>query len=345
MLCMEPASPSPDPSSPATTEAASRLLGAVEDIPVASDSSGDTSAHSKASCDGPRSGLGEDIATWLEPLSHRLAVRWPKQGRTSERMRAMGCELVEELAKEVATSDRVTPLAITGWCLRSRTNDGSYRPATTDTARYKQRIARAVLEEAAALGAAVDPDTALRYRIASPQPKPTRPLTDPETARVRNIVDNAPKGSRQAPVVALATVGGAATDIAAVRAQDINLHQATVVFRGSPARTGRLDEWAHAVLGRYLGDNDAAGDDALLCISKRSTPEREVESVSAHLRRVLRAAGLYELEGVTADSIRLNSARKVLDTDGIVAAARFLGWKSLDRTAQTLSHDWGRADG
>ena len=67
--------------------------------------------------------------------------------------------------------------------------------------------------------------------------------------------------------------------------------------------------------------------------------------MSGLLRRVLRAVGLYELEGVTACSIRLGSARRVLHGDGIAAAATFLGWTSLDRTADALRHNWRHPDG
>lgn len=342
---MAPRRPSHDRSGVDTPKARARLSRPVEDAATAPKASHNPSPHTEAHSDGSRHGLGEDIATWLEPVSQRLAVRWPGQGRTSERNRTMGCALIKELASEVGSSDRLTPLAVTGWCLRSRANDGSFRPATARTARYKQQIARAVFEEAAALGAAVDPHTAVGDLIARPQPKPIRPLTDSEFDRVRSLVNHAPSRSRQAPVVALATTGGTATDIARVRARDIDLDQAAVVFAGNPPRAGRLNDWAQAMLQRYLRDNHAAADDAPLCISTRSTPEREVEAVSAHLRRVLRAADLYGLEGVTADSIRLHAARKVLDSEGIIAAARFLGWKSLDRAAETLGHHWRRADG
>ena len=144
---------------------------------------------------------------------------------------------------------------------------------------------------------------------------------------------------------ALATAGGTATDIAQVRAKDINLDEATVAFVGAAARTGPLDEWSVRALRRHLRHNAAIGPGVPVCIRTRTTLEREVESVSWHLRRVLRAAGLYELEGVSADSIRLHAARKVLDTDGVAAAARLLGWRSLDRTAETLGHHWRRVDG
>ena len=342
MSCVALHSPRPDPSGPASQQAGSRLLRAVNEAAVASDAAADPPVRSEANSDGRHGVLCEGIASWLEPISGRLAVRWPGQSRTSERIRAMGCELVEELASAVGSWNRLTPLAVAGWYLRSRAKDGSYRPATLDTARYKQGIARAVFEEAAALGVAVDPDTAAGDRIARPRPKRVRPLTDPETDRLREIADSAAPESKQLPVVALVSAGGSATDIAPVSVEDIDLDAATVTFCGAAARVGRLDEWSVQTLARHLGHDTAIEPGVPVCIRTRTTPEREVESVSRHLRRVLRAAGLYELEGVSADSIRLHAAQRVLDTDGIVAAARFLGWRSLDRTAEALDHQWRR---
>ena len=337
--------PSPDPTDTAGQEPGIRLSIAVDeaaaaDATGASDAAADRALRNQADHSTPHSGLGDDIATWLEPVSERLAVRWPGQSRTSKRMRATGCELVDVLAAAVGSCGLVTPLVVAGWCLRSRANDGSYRPATLDTARARQGIARAVFEEAAALGAAVDPDTAVGDRIPRRRSKRVRLLTDSEIDRLREIVDIAPPRSKQPPVVALASAGGSATDIAAVTAAGIDLDAATVTFSGTSARIGPLDEWSVETLARHLGHNAAIRPGVPVCIRTRTTPEREVESVSRHLRRVLRAAGLYGLEGVSADSIRLHAARRVLDTSGVAAAARFLGWKSLDRTAEALGHQW-----
>ena len=96
---------------------------------------------------------------------------------------------------------------------------------------------------------------------------------------------------------------------------------------------------------RYLRDNSSVPADVPLCVSVPATPEREVESVSGHLRRMLRTAGLYDVEGISSDSVRLTAARRILHEDGIAAAARFLGWASLDRTAEALDHNWSHPDG
>ena len=59
-------------------------------------------------------------------------------------------------------------------------------------------------------------------------------------------------------------------------------------------------------------------------------------SVSSGLHRILREAGLNDPD-TTARSIRLTEAHRVLHTEGIAAAARFLG---LDATAEMLNHQW-----
>lgn len=275
-----------------------------------------------------------------------LARRWPGGSRTSRRMLQTASEMLDELAASGAASwEDVTAPMVARWCWRSRTSGGSYRRATPATARHRQSIARAVFEEAARLGAAVDPDAAAGESIARPAKRAVRALTDAEANRVRKWADRAPRGSRQPLVAALAFVGGTATEIARVRSSDINLDEATVAFPGAAARVAELDDWEVQTIRRYARDKCPVAAGALLCVLARTTPEREVESVSGHLRRLLGTAGLYGVEGVAVDSIRLTAARRVLHDDGIVAAARFLGWASLDRTAGALGHNWRHPDG
>lgn len=275
-----------------------------------------------------------------------LARRWPGDSRTSRRMLEKASELLEELAAAgVQSSEDVTARTVTRWCWKSQTNTGSYRRATPSTARYRQSIARAVFEEAARLGAAVDPDALAGRSIARPAKKAVRALTDAEVVRVCKWADRAPRGSRQPLVAALAFAGGTATEIARVRIDDIDLDNATVVFAGTAARVAKLDGWGARAVRRYVRDNSPIVAGVPLCVSVRATPEREVESVSSGLRRLLRTAGLYSVEEISSDSVRLTAARRVLRDHGVVAAARFLGWASLDRTAEALDHHWRHPDG
>ena len=64
--------------------------------------------------------------------------------------------------------------------------------------------------------------------------------------------------------------------------------------------------------------------------------------MSVRLGEVLRDAGLKGTPGVTARSLRLTTAKQILDTDGLAAAAHFLGSPSLDNTAKALDFDWRR---
>lgn len=285
------------------------------------------------------------LAAWAELVLEALALRWSGEGRTAGRMLTSARQLLEELAAaRVEPSQEATGKLVARWCWRSCASGGSYRRARPSTARHRQSIARAVFNEAARLGVAVDPDAVVGEPIACPPAQSVRALTAAETHRVLKWVATASQGSRQPLVAALALAGGTATEIAKVCVGDIDLDNATVDFVGAAARVGTLDAWGVRAVRRYLRDNSPIPYGVPLCVRERTTAEREVESVSGHLRRMLRNAGLYGREGVSVDSIRLTAARRVLHTDGIAAAATFLGWKSLDRAAAALGHNWRQTD-
>lgn len=289
---------------------------------------------------------GRALAAWAEPVLEALTLRWSGEGRTAERMLASARELLEEVAATgVEASEDAAHELVARWCWRSCAGAGSYRRARPSTARHRQSIARAVFNEAARLGVAVDPDALVGEPITRPPAKSVRALTVVETHRVLKWVATAPPGSRQPLVAALALAGGTATEIAKVCVGDIDLDNATVNFVGAAARVGILDAWGVRAVRRYLRDNSPIPCGVPLCVRERTTSEREVESVSGHLRRMLRTAGLYGCEGVSVDSIRLTAARRVLHTDGIAAAAVFLGMNSLDRAAAALGHNWRQPDG
>ena len=125
---------------------------------------------------------------------------------------------------------------------------------------------------------------------------------------------------------------------------DVHLDQATVTFRGPSSRVNPLDEWAVSRVARFVRNRPPIPSDHPICVTGRVRPERAAHSVTVRLRDVLRDAGLSRREGVSARSIRLTTARQVLETLGIEAATRFLGSPSLDNTAQALGHNW-RSDG
>lgn len=98
-------------------------------------------------------------------------------------------------------------------------------------------------------------------------------------------------------------------------------------------------------MGRFVVNNPPAGPDERLCAAGGLDEARAAHSVTVQLGQVLQAAGIAGRPGVTARSIRLTTALRILGADGIEAAARFLGSPSLDRVADALGHEWRRSDG
>ena len=236
--------------------------------------------------------------------------------------------------------------AVTGdltleWCWSPvRGPDGSAREPSVNIARYRQWVARAAFKVLARLGAQVDPTAAAGDRIKRGEPDvSTRPLTDLELDRVCAHVDAGTAVSRRRPLVALSSAGGSAPEVAAVRARDIDLDAGTVTFLGERARVCALDDWSVRAIDRYLRANPTPPDERL-CTKWDTPPDRAAHSVSIRLWKVLKEVGFSSRCGVSARSIRLAAARQVLESDGIVAAAQFLGSPTLDNTAEALGYDW-----
>lgn len=226
------------------------------------------------------------------------------------------------------------------WCWSPvRTPTGSEPPAT-NYARSRQAIARAVYREAAKLGARIDPDVAAGAVIPVDDPDiATRLLTDDELQRVR---DRATAISRRrtarAPIVVAALLsGGSLKDAAALRARDVDVDARTVRFRDG--RVCALDAWSAQTIAKYLAANPTAAN-TRLCVTADTTDDSAVVSVTTRAWRILREADIATKSGASPRSIPLTAARRVLERDGIAAAARFLGSPSLDSTARVLGHSW-----
>ena len=125
---------------------------------------------------------------------------------------------------------------------------------------------------------------------------------------------------------------------------DVDLEAGTVAFRGPAARTNRLEGWAAEAVDAFVGTRPPIPAEQLLCTSGRTGQFQAAHSVTVRLGEVLADAGIAGRAGVTARSIRLTAARRVLETSGIEAAANFLGSASLDTTADALGHTWRHGD-
>lgn len=224
-------------------------------------------------------------------------------------------------------------------CWAKFQRDGEWHEPAVNTARNRQLQARALFKVAAALGAAVDPDAAVGP-IIKPDPEAVaRLLTDAEYSGVTAAAEPQKKTSAKPLLVAFSKAGGDAADTAAVRRKDVDLAAGTVKFVGPPERVCALDFLSRRAVARYVATNRPGHDD-LLCVKPGLAPDAAAHAVVVRVGHILSDAGIAARSGATPRSIRLTAARRVLDTDGIAAATRFLGAASLDTTAAALGHRW-----
>ena len=292
----------------------------------------------------------ELLVAWVAVVVAEVQARFAANERTAQKVLAETARLFRFLI--VRGADRwsaVTPALVLEWCWAARlSRSGRHRRAAQSTARNRQWVALAVFEAAASLGAPIDPVALIGERIARPTAYTSaRPLMDDEDRLVCQRAESALAWSGLGVLVAAARSGGTPKEIATLRLGDLDLEAATVAFGGPAARISPLDEWSVEMMRRFLANHrrEPLSTNDLLCVSEGSDPVRAAHSVTVRLGSVLHDAGLKNRPGVSARSIRLTTARRVLESHGIEAAARFLGVPSLDTAAAALRHDWRRGDG
>lgn len=239
----------------------------------------------------------------------------------------------------------VTAEMTEGWYSAAARRQGRWTTPAASTVRNRQWALTVVCDALEAAG--VEIDAALRPGRA-PRPdtaRRSRPLTAAELDLVRAFADRGLVGSRRSAMVALAEAGASPAEIALARIRDVDLKAGTVRLNPDRPRVNPLTGWGAEAIGRVLaaGGIDPA-DDTRLCVTATADPRQGAQSVATRLCDAIRDAGLAEVQGVTGGSIRLTAAAEVLAQDGIEAAARFLGAKSLDAAAAALGHHWNHTD-
>ena len=286
------------------------------------------------------------MTEWLPLIVEAIELRLDTK-RTATKATTEVNHLFRNLKSSGAVGlEDVTPSMVQDWMWAAWSDrSGRHRSTAQSTARNRQWVARLAFEAAASMGAPIDVAILIGGRIARPTDFiSARPLTDDEAHQVRVFADAGHVASRRSLLVAFSFAGGSATEVAAVRSKDVDTASATVTFSGAAARDGRLDGWGVETVDRYFRNSPSVGADDLLCVTPTISPERAAHSVSVRLGQVLRDAGISGLYGVSARSIRLTTALKILQADGIEAAARFLGSPSLDNTATALNYGWRQCD-
>ena len=287
------------------------------------------------------------LAEWLPLALEAMEIRLADNRRTAMKATTEARHLFHNLITSGAVSlGDVTQSMVQDWLWAAwRDRSGLHRSTAQSTARNRQWVARLAFEAAASMGAPLDVSALVGERIARPTDfVSARPLTDEEAHLPRVFADAGQVASRRSLLVAFSYAGGSPSEIAGVRVSDVDTAAATVAFLGAAARYGPLDNWGVETVERYFRNNPPAAADDLLCVTSLIHPERAAHSVTVRLGHVLRDAGISGRPGVSARSIRLTTAHKVLQTDGIEAAARFLGSPSLDNTAKALNYDWRQGD-
>ena len=235
----------------------------------------------------------------------------------------------------------VTPEMAEGWCSAAAKRRGRWAAPAPSTVRNRQWALTVVCDALEAAGADIDPALRPGREPRPPAPRRSRPLTPAERELVRAFADRGLVGSRRSAMVALAEAGASPAEIALVRACDVDLAAGTVRLGADRPRVNPLTGWGSEAIRRVLVVNGIdPADGTRLCVTDRIGPRQGAQSVATRLCDAIRDAGLAETKAVTGGSIRLTSAAEVLAREGIEAAARFLGAKSLDAAAAALGHDW-----
>jgi hypothetical protein len=167
---------------------------------------------------------------------------------------------------------------------------------------------------------------------------PSRALDEMEMNRVRDVSYHWLIPTRRPIVVALSEAGGSSREIGMVTASDLDLEAGSVRFIGEADRINEIPRVALEALRRVFSDGYPLV--GRLVTSEALDIERASQSVNTELSRVIREAGLRGSSGAVGKSIRLTAANQILETKGLLEAARYVGADSLDRLAAALRFDW-----
>lgn len=285
----------------------------------------------------PTSAVAEVVAHWR---------RENAAGRMTDYTLRTYALVVERWAKfitahDVADIDAVPDAVVVDFINASGiTRHGVVTPASVSSRHVRRATLRHLYATLRTLDLATG-DPARDVPLPPRTPLVTRALTDDEADMVR-YYSRAFRGTRSAAIVGLALSGMATGEILICEPADVDVDQGRVWARGGHQRDARwcpLDGWeaeaiaAHrrvAPIGnRFAGTGRAAGD--------------HPATISNPLRLVLQRAGLAGEPDIKPSSVTYYAAARVFAATGqIEAAARVVGFTSLDSAALAVSFNWRR---
>jgi integrase len=253
---------------------------------------------------------------------HGLLIHFEKD------LQAHGLEFLDEI-----TADHVLEHM---WSAR-KTKQGyaEVSPRTAGNRQWAYRIFQAAMgSEGFNDGFDLSGDTVSRGEPESP-----RPLNLLELDSVVGMVDSTLISTGEDVLVALSMSGATASEAGLVRVCDVDLDNSVVHLQGENPRTAMLSDWACNRIALFLSENRRDSEHRLAVADFVAT-ENVARTVNTRLMNVMRMTGFRSGSGVTAKSIRLGAATVVLESQGLEAAALFLGNNSLDATARMLRYEW-----
>lgn len=268
-----------------------------------------------------------------------LGLRYAGSSHTEAKYLKEALRLFKFLdAHGVEYFDEITAEHIESFIWSASGRRGPLRDVTSTTASNRQSIVRALLRELEQLAVISEHDL-IGPSVRRSTGEQSRLLTEDEIRRIRNQSEGGFLLTAAPLLTMLSEAGGTATEIAEVRGDDLDVDRGLVRFGGRRSRVGPLTDWGRQTL-RVVLENQTIAAGSRVCCGDHLGPDRAAHTVTVGLHRILRDAGFRRDPKVSARSIRLTMARRVLDSEGLEAAARFLGADSLDAVARSLFYEW-----
>ena len=291
----------------------------------------------------------QTLAKWLPLLCERVEVRNAPivKGLSAKRLYSQSVQMLRYCdGIGVETWEDFTAEVMGDWLGAAWVDrNGKLQRPAKHRIDDRWKVSYALFHEGNALGAAVNLEALCKENVyVDSDILDRRPLTDEEAEMLKDEIDGTALATTRSVLFALGFSGGTPMESSLVQKYDIDLQAKTVRFKGANARTNPMDDWAARVVDLYLRANPKLADDTLLCVSRQRAPasSRGPDNVYVYqsLKTGLREMGFAGRIGITASSLYLTGARWVLESSGIVAAALFLGWVSLDTTARAIGYEW-----
>ncbi|MDQ3765857.1 MAG: hypothetical protein M3346_00710 [Actinomycetota bacterium] len=170
----------------------------------------------------------------------------------------------------------------------------------------------------------------------------TRPLHDDEEMLCRVACRQTLIATRLPAAWALGQATAVSSELAVIRASDVDLDAGTVLLHGCSKRVPRvgvLTPWGVEQLRRHI--SQLAGNDCPLVYGAQTSSVSGQASSCSALHDVLRHAGLSGEPDVRPGSLAAWAGRRIFEETGLEReVARALGIRSLDRAAQVIGWDW-----